>query len=187
MATTSYRAVGGCVGDFCLTSTGASSTWSWATSSMMRGYKSYRGPIHLVCKITRDSATYGVRCEFDCETFASITDGTSNCLMFTEHHNDKDTKTMYATRGTMWMGHAENMIANIHNSLRQMLRTHRVQECIDSGIPAYQAWKGIGAWHPGGINAALCDGSVRFVPETVNLTLLGNYARIQSGETKESL
>ncbi len=36
--------------------------------------------------------------------------------------------------------------------------------------------------HPGGVNAALCDGSVRFIEDEIDLTLWRNLASMQDGE-----
>ena len=43
-----------------------------------------------------------------------------------------------------------------------------------------------GSHHPGGANFALADGSVRFVPETIDFTVLGDLATIAGGEVTQA-
>ena len=46
----------------------------------------------------------------------------------------------------------------------------------------YAAYKGARSRHPGGVNGCLGDGSVRFVSETIDLTVWRSLASVCGGE-----
>jgi prepilin-type N-terminal cleavage/methylation domain-containing protein/prepilin-type processing-associated H-X9-DG protein len=43
------------------------------------------------------------------------------------------------------------------------------------------AW-GFGSWHPGGANFVFCDGSVRFLPDSISFPVLQGLATVNGGE-----
>jgi prepilin-type N-terminal cleavage/methylation domain-containing protein len=174
--TTSYRAVGGSM-------VSATDSASWANKAgwherfdLLPSYKKYRGVFHFV----GTSSSYG---SIGCENFSSITDGTSNCLLFTEHHNNQE----YPARGTMWLGNPGCFISSIHRTSSILMQTQKIQPCIDAGFDQYVCAIGTGSWHSGGVNSALGDGSVRFVPSTTKVDFWADYARIDSGVSKPGL
>jgi prepilin-type processing-associated H-X9-DG protein len=174
--TTSYRAVGGS-----MVSASDSATWAnmygWHEMFLLLpNYKKYRGVFHFV----GTSNSYG---SIGCESFSSIIDGTSNCLMFTEHHNNQD----YPARGTMWLSNPGCFISSIHRTSSILMQTQKIQPCIDAGFAQYVCAIGTGSWHSGGSNSALGDGSVRFVSFTTKVDLWADYARIDSGVSKPGL
>jgi prepilin-type processing-associated H-X9-DG protein len=58
--------------------------------------------------------------------------------------------------------------------------------CYYTGIPQnllnlQYAW-GFGSWHSGGANFVLCDGSVRFLPDSMSFPVLKAMSSINGGE-----
>ena len=52
--------------------------------------------------------------------------------------------------------------------------------------PASEWWELVtpaSAYHPGGVNACLCDGSVRFVPDNVDADVWTSAGTISGGES----
>jgi prepilin-type processing-associated H-X9-DG protein len=119
---------------------------------------------------------------------ADITDGTSNTLMFSEHahailvnnaniaaglngppfdyqwwhsgyYNDSQIETQYPPNG-------QNKFASTFAS-------------AGSDDAAMNA----SSYHPGGVNAALCDGSVRFIKDTINSWAIDPISGLPSGIT----
>ena len=43
--------------------------------------------------------------------------------------------------------------------------------------------RGWGSFHPAGFNFLVCDGSVHFIPETIDVDVFGQLATIAGGET----
>ena len=154
----SYRAVSGRSDD----------ALNYLDSEMMFGYTSKsRGPIHLV----------GVW-KFGSECIAKIRDGTSNTLLVGE----ATTRTNSGYR-TFWAySFAYYTLSGMTAQSRTLLGDY--DRCVEIGgdggeIPCKRGW---GGCHPGGVNFVLCDGTVRFVANTIDLTLLGNLATIAGGE-----
>jgi prepilin-type N-terminal cleavage/methylation domain-containing protein len=97
---------------------------------------------------------------------AEITDGTSNTMLFGEH------------------AHSILSYTNIANGLNAYPYDYHWWQSgyyTDNQFEAFNppnAWKTIqmldfvtvnaSSFHPGGVNAAICDGSVRFIKETIN-------------------
>jgi prepilin-type processing-associated H-X9-DG protein len=49
----------------------------------------------------------------------------------------------------------------------------------------WECFRSFGAYHPGGLNFALADGSVRFISRTVNIHTLSAMASIAGQETDQ--
>jgi prepilin-type N-terminal cleavage/methylation domain-containing protein len=136
-----------------------------------------RGPMHAV--VQRSSGrNHGV------ERLADVVDGTSNTLLVGEYH----TKTVNRRRRFWGYAYSGYNQSGIH-----------LGSPTDFGIPDYDLCDnappaGAGAhnndckrafasFHPGGVQFALCDASVRFVPKTIDFNILAGSATIQRGES----
>jgi prepilin-type processing-associated H-X9-DG protein len=86
--------------------------------------------------------------------FAEITDGTSNTIMVVEVDNST----------TPWAEPKDLKFDDIDFKINGTRR------------------QGIGSDHPGGINAAFCDGSVRFLRDSINPQLVKAMLTIDGGE-----
>lgn len=118
------------------------------------------------------SALYGLTAE----TFSSITDGTSNTVMIAEYH----TRTR-PRRGTFW---AYTYTSYNQSSAVPQTRTFLpdYQACLAQGSdsnPCKRAW---GAFHTNGMNAAMADGSVRYVRQGLDMNVWLFMATIAGGE-----
>lgn len=138
-------------------------------SEMMYEYKRQsRGPIHVV----------GVW-KYGCESLAHVRDGASNTLLIGESAAPPDTnyRTYWAYSFAYYsLGGAAAQERTLWGDYNR---------CAAAGgdgndIPCRRGW---GSFHPGGMHFALCDGSVRFINSTIDLTLFGNLATIAGGET----
>ena len=108
---------------------------------------------------------------------ASIRDGTSNTFMFGEHHI-APLEDVVGYKPWDGPGHAKTWSYGFYNSnwssvfpsspLNRHTMTH--EYCVDTlGLYRYACERGgWGAYHPGGMNIVMVDGSVHFLSETVN-------------------
>lgn len=150
-------------------------TWDWYPdyqNLVNNQYTAWRGILHIV---VADGIPANLR--LSCESFATIRDGASNTLMLGERHLPDD-EPRYAAFWACPIG-AYTMGALLPNSW--MLRTVYVNQC-NAGYPGYKCTRGFGGYHPGGLNWALGDASVRFISDTVNMELLMDLASVAGGE-----
>lgn len=136
------------------------------------------------------SAPFRVNRVFD---FASIRDGLSNTLLMSEvpiNQNNQGWQGMYAvtiyTSGAGFTAYlSPNTTASVDGGRRCWTPTD-----YNPAIPCHLS---SGGWwsatfaamsqHPGGVNAANCDGSVDFVSETIDIWVWRAKATSQGGET----
>ena len=101
-------------------------------------------------------------------TIASITDGTSNTIMYSENGHGVFSAT---TQGYIhsWSG-ADPTSTSLEARFQPNWGRHYSDPANDPGNSALATWAILDAmsFHPGGVNAALCDGSVRFLKDTIN-------------------
>jgi len=154
----SYRAVSGRSDD----------GMNYLDSEMMYDFETKsRGPIHIV-------GVWG----YDTESIAGIRDGTSNTLMVGE----STTRTSTGYR-TFWAySFAYYTMSGATAQSRTLLGDF--DRCVEIGgaggdIPCKRGWGGL---HPSGMNFALCDGSVRFLADSIDMELLTGMATIAGGE-----
>ena len=142
--------------------------YNYLDSEMMFEYQAgSRGPLHLV-------GVWGFRTE----SFSTVRDGASNTLLIGE----STSRTRPEFR-TFWAyPFAYFSLSGVTAQPRTLWGDYA--RCVEAGgpggdLPCRRAWGGL---HPSGVNFALCDGSVRFLSDTIDMTLLGNLATIAGGE-----
>jgi len=113
------------------------------------------------------------------ESLTRITDGTINSLLAGEY-----TTRTHANRTTFWgysyTSYAESCVVtfssnpygNDYDACVKAFGTSASDSCK-------RAW---GSFHTGGSNWVMCDGSVRFISQSVSPTILGAAATIANGE-----
>jgi prepilin-type processing-associated H-X9-DG protein len=119
--------------------------------------------------------------------FASITDGTSNTIAWSEISWD-EFKQMAWTRSTgslcfakAW---AETLPINYYKKGLPLTYDITVNGTAGTGDVTSTGtnYGSFGSKHPGGVNVGLCDGSVRFLSETINTKTRLNFACRDDGE-----
>ncbi len=141
------------------------------------GRNGWRGVLHVMLSRTGRGSDVTL---FNNMSFASILDGTSNTLMFGERHQAMD----FNGRSAYWAS------AQWTNSLGTVFpRGHLLKvvpsfnDCQAIAERNHECSRGFGSYHPGGLNFALADGSVRFVSETINMEILSGLASIAGNES----
>lgn len=140
------------------------------------GLASYAGCHHGV-EAPIDTTNQGVLFLNSRIASRDVSDGSSFTLMLGEKWlADADLGWMSGTRATLRnTGTLPN--ATLETGLERRSYRQQRDEKPKTGDPLYVG--GFGAWHPGGANFALVDGSVRFMSETIEPSLyqaLGNRA-----------
>lgn len=101
-------------------------------------------------------------------TLASITDGTSNTIMYSENGQGVFSQ---ATQGYIhaWSG-ADPTSTSLEARFQPNWARHYSDPVNDPGNAALTTWAILDAmsFHPGGVNVAMCDGSVRFLKDSIN-------------------
>ncbi len=113
-------------------------------------------------------------------TFAAITDGLSNTILFGEISWNKYTGYREYNLGLLWQG----------TGVGATSFTQHIKWPINIGLHStstvYSGYNNngpFGSHHPGGANFALCDGSVRFISETIAMEAYLSAASRDGGET----
>ena len=109
------------------------------------------------------------------ETFGSVTDGTSNTVMIAEFHTRTHTR-----RGSFWAYTytSYNQSSAVAQS-RTFLPDYNACTAQGDSNPCKRGW---GAFHTGGMNAVMADGSVRFVRQGMDMNVWIAMASIAGGE-----
>ena len=120
--------------------------------------------------------------------FAAITDGLSNTILVAEVLQGQKTDL----RGFIWWGDASGFTTYEQPNTTVPDRIYDAGYCNNqpaqnmpcavssSDHPTRFASR---SRHPGGVQVALCDGSVRFIPQTVNLTVWRGLGTSAGAET----
>jgi prepilin-type processing-associated H-X9-DG protein len=108
----------------------------------------------------------------------SIADGTSNTFAIGE----RATRTT-TNRGTFWAC-SFNLYSLSSAAYTSASLLNDYQACVNSlaGADAWPCKYGWGSFHSGGINFLMCDGSVRGVSTSINLTAFYGLSTIAGGE-----
>ncbi|MFO0934967.1 MAG: DUF1559 domain-containing protein [Gemmataceae bacterium] len=123
---------------------------------------------------------------------AGISDGTSNTMMFGERqHKDPEFDRMYTTFPIIgWSGWAwvnqENAIGDFLvgacRPINWMVPTSATGPASSNNTWVRQKLSSMSSAHTGGANIAFCDGSVRFVRDATDMTVLWAMATRAGGE-----
>jgi|SRR5262245_2428913 len=120
------------------------------------------------------------------ERFANIIDGLSNSLLVGEYTNKKELTlngTQASRRGTFWAyTYASYNQGSITTESRILNNSYRNCESQPGQGQDNPCKRGFGSFHTGGMNFGMCDGSVRFVSNTIDINLLAAMATIAGGE-----
>ncbi|MBO0699054.1 MAG: DUF1559 domain-containing protein [Zavarzinella sp.] len=132
-------------------------TWSWQTGASL----SLNGVMYY------NSNT----------SFASITDGTSNTLLAGERYSKDPTYTssqlLEDTRGWAWCNwnSGQDLLGDTSYPINSKASTTGVNKRRTN----------FGSGHPGGANFVLCDGSVRFLRDSIDIVTLQRASIIDDG------
>ena len=179
----SYRGIGGRVGSWL--------DWYWEYNPSGT-VPHYRGIFHLVGRTTN-----GVTLDLTFESFASVTDGTSNTAMISEKHTPSDREDQVTAWAAplphYYVGTASAVSANFkgtesHERCKTMMKALSANTAYNAETTgSYMCLRSFGSYHPGGVNTALADGSVVFVPEITNPNIWAAYATVANEEPYTSL
>jgi prepilin-type N-terminal cleavage/methylation domain-containing protein/prepilin-type processing-associated H-X9-DG protein len=129
--------------------------------------------------------------------FSAITDGLSNTMMISEcvvgtaGAGLGQYKANYDLRGFSWWGSASNFTGYITPNSTQPDVTESTGYCIYpyQGNPpcigaagAVQLYNGARSRHPGGVNVGFCDGSVKFIKNSINPITYRALSTTKGGE-----
>jgi hypothetical protein len=126
------------------------------------------------------------------ERIADIWDGTSNTLMVGEYTNkleqiNDSPRNISSARGVFWAyTYASYNEGAIHTESRVIGDSYK--KCISTpGQGAEHPCKrGFGSHHANGINFLICDGSVRFINNSVDINILCAMATIAGSEVADT-
>jgi len=125
------------------------------------------------------------------ETFASITDGTSNTLMVGEWTSRPGTVPngfgddggQATRRATFWAYTYASYNESSISTESRILNSDYVKCVVTGGQGGpHMCKRSFGSFHTGGMNFLFCDGSVKFIRNQVDMNLLAFMATISGGE-----
>ncbi len=126
--------------------------------------------------------------------FATVTDGTSNTLAFSEVIIRGDATGGWGGGGGYWGGSRWGGYGFTTVEAPNSAVSDQVYECKSTTFPKSPCVS-IGtsdtlrvlarSYHPGGVQAANVDGSVKFVPDTINLLVYQAMSTVQGGEVTQ--
>jgi prepilin-type N-terminal cleavage/methylation domain-containing protein/prepilin-type processing-associated H-X9-DG protein len=114
------------------------------------------------------------------ERLVGITDGTSNTLMLGEWQTrtNQRRRTYWAYTYTSY--NQSSVHPASHTYTNDFNRCEQISASL--GLDNRPCRRAFGSFHTNGANWAMCDGSVRFIPQSVDMVQLSNMATISGGE-----
>lgn len=133
--------------------------------------------------------SYPTRCGIDKAptTIAKIKDGTSNTIAFSEHahgllaKNDYDPGSFYD-----WHWWTSGNYGDTAFTTYYQMNPHRRSPDVLGNDQAGAYINAASSFHPGGVNVAFCDGSVRFVKDTIDSWIVTSSG-YPAGVTREGV
>jgi prepilin-type N-terminal cleavage/methylation domain-containing protein/prepilin-type processing-associated H-X9-DG protein len=119
--------------------------------------------------------------------FANITDGLSNTMLAGEEVQGKSNGNQIDDRGNVQLGYASGFSAYLppnstlpdSTSFTGCVYPFQTNPPCQSGFAYYFAAR---SRHPGGVNVGMCDGSVKFIKNTIGLAIWSAVSSSQGGE-----
>jgi prepilin-type N-terminal cleavage/methylation domain-containing protein/prepilin-type processing-associated H-X9-DG protein len=118
---------------------------------------------------------------------AEISDGTSNTMMASEALQGRGSDL----RGFTWWGGAAGFTAYLppNSTLPDVITggicvstINPLMPCTTTSTPSFPRLMGARSLHTGGLNVAMCDGSVHFVPNGIDINVWRAMSSSQGGE-----
>ena len=143
------------------------------------GISDYTTVTHVDPAITGNTPALGLFQTRTISTLASVSDGLSNTLAFGE---DTSRQAAYVRGRQRVPGHPVSMWSDGVDSM--ILTGHTADGTAAPGPCPVNCSNlaGLYAFHPGGINVALADGSTRFLEETIDLRVLVSLVTKAGGD-----
>jgi prepilin-type N-terminal cleavage/methylation domain-containing protein/prepilin-type processing-associated H-X9-DG protein len=143
------------------------------------------------CTSYQNSTTKRMFGEDSSTTMAEVTDGTTNTFMLGETTKWHQNGRSFAWAYRAWVMTGIDPYPSARDAGINLWHMPWVAPSWQS--PPYNPlkgrtrtwWSAAASLHPGGCQFALADGSVRFVPETVQKSMLNNLARMSDGQVVE--
>jgi len=142
------------------------------------------GPPPWGCSV--DGASEGTMYAFRAIKFAEISDGLSNTLLIGEIGRGP---TSAGANQSPWFAAWTNSVqrlasAGINQPFASIQPKPSCYVAANNDTPAFGAQNvlGFGSYHPGGANFLFCDGSVKFLRSSTNLTVLSALGTRAGGE-----
>jgi prepilin-type N-terminal cleavage/methylation domain-containing protein/prepilin-type processing-associated H-X9-DG protein len=116
---------------------------------------------------------------------AHVTDGTSNTLLMSEYlmawsHNDDDWRgDIHNDDGVFRFHTLDTPNSSAADVVNWALQTGDVLMPVNTAGQQYNTAR---SRHPGGVNVSLCDGSIRFITNSVSLTVWQTLGTMDGGE-----
>jgi prepilin-type processing-associated H-X9-DG protein len=112
----------------------------------------------------------------------AVPDGLSNTIMFAETTLECANGTTPAWAYRAWVAHGLDPEQGINVWQSPWTNPPIATRTQPPAVGKVGSWSWIGSLHIGGVNVALGDGSVRFLPETTGTVLLGQLSAMSDGQ-----
>jgi len=170
-------------------------------TGLSRTNGTHHGPIEAIGSVTFAGAPFetagGSTVEAKFYGFSDITDGTSMTLMASEVVQGEDISSgHYDLRGFIWWGDGAGFYTYLPPNSYQPDVIHSPSYCADSigenppcyapattAMPPTMASR---SRHPGGVNSLMCDGSVRFCSNDIDIEIWQSLGTSQGSEVIDS-